>query len=129
MSEIRRILRFLGVGVAAASVHFTVLAALVDLAGLRPTAIAGMVAAIAGVTASFVGNRLFVFRTTNKDWRGQAGRFVALYAATSLVHGATLYLCTDLGGGDYRVAFVLATALQAGLSYIGNRTLVFGRPD
>lgn len=129
LSESGRILRFLCVGAAAALVHFAVMATLVEAVGMRPVALAATFAAIAGVSASFVGNRHFVFSPAPAPWCTQAWRFTLLYTGTSLLHAAVLYLWTDLGGQDYRLGFLLATSLQAVLSYIGNRTLVFARRD
>jgi putative flippase GtrA len=120
-----RLARFVVNGLLAAGVHFAALYALLELVGLRSAGLANLLAAGPGVAASFLGNRYFVFRAGDAPWGGQAARFLALYAATALVHGAVLLCWTDLAGLDYRVGFLLATALQVVLSYLGNRTLVF----
>lgn len=117
--------RFVVNGLVAAGVHFATLYLLLEVAGLRSAGLANLLAAGPGLTASFLGNRHFVFRAGAGPWRGQAARFVALYAMTALVHGAVLLCWTDIAGLDYRVGFLLATALQVVLSYLGNKLLVF----
>jgi putative flippase GtrA len=120
-----RMARFIVNGLVAAGVHFATLWFLLEVVGLRSAGLANLLAAGPGLTASFLGNRNFVFRAGTAPWGGQAARFVALYAMTALVHGAVLLCWTDIAGLDYRVGFLLATALQVVLSYVGNKLLVF----
>jgi putative flippase GtrA len=121
----RQLGRFVLNGLAATAVHFAALYSLREFAGIPSAGLANFLAAIPGITASFLGNRYFVFDARHAPWTGQAGRFVALYAACALMHGLVLYLWTDLGGLDYRVGFVVGTTLQIAISYTGNRLLVF----
>lgn len=51
-------------------------------------------------------------------------RFLALYGATAALHRLVLRAWTVLRGLDYRVGFLLATALQVALSYLGIRSPV-----
>jgi putative flippase GtrA len=120
-----RMARFVVNGLVAAGVHFATLYFMLEMAGLRSAGLANLLAAGPGLSASFLGNRYFVFRAGTAPWGSQAARFVGLYAMTALVHGAVLLCWTDLAGLDYRVGFLLATALQVVLSYLGNRMLVF----
>jgi putative flippase GtrA len=121
----RQFLRFVVNGLAATAVHFSVLLFLREIIGLPSAGLANFLAAIPGISASFLGNRFYVFRSRNAPWTGQAGRFLALYATCAAMHGLFLWAWTDQGGLDYRVGFVLATALQMAMSYSGNRLLVF----
>lgn len=125
MKDAARAARFVANGLVAAGIHFSVLALLVEVARLPSAGLANLLAAIVGVSASFLGNRHFVFRAASEPWQGQALRFASLYAATALMHGAVLFGWTDLAGQDYRVGFLLATGLQVVASYLGNRWLVF----
>jgi putative flippase GtrA len=125
VSERRRFARFVANGLAATAIHFSVLYSLREFAEVPSAGLANFLAAVPGITASFLGNRFFVFRASHAPWGGQAGRFVALYAGCAVMHGLALYLWTDLAGLDYRVGFVLATGLQIAISYVGNRLLVF----
>lgn len=120
-----RVMRFILNGLLAAGVHFAVLSACIELALVRSAGAANILASIAGTAASFIGSRHYVFRAAHRPMLGQATRFVALYAVIALLHGATLWLWTDVGGLDYRIGFLLAVAIQVILSYVGNRRLVF----
>ena len=119
--------RFLVNGVLAAAVHFAVLTLCMDVLHVPLAAIANLVAAAAGITCSFVGNRYFVFKQQGQPILAQAARFGGLYAATALVHASVLLVWTDILAFDYRLGFLLATAIQVVMSYIGNKFLVFGR--
>ena len=119
--------RFVANGLAAAAVHFTLLYLNLNVLGLRSAGLANLLAAVGGVTVSFFGSRYFVFRAPDQPILSQAARFGILYALIALLHGAVLYLWTDLGHRDYRAGFLLATGMQVILSYLGNRFMVFRR--
>jgi putative flippase GtrA len=125
MKDAARAARFVANGLLAAGVHFAVLWLLIERVGLPSAGLANLLAAVVGITVSFLGNRHFVFRAASGPWRGQALRFVGLYAATALMHGAVVFGWTDMAGWDYRGGFLLATGLQVIVSYLGNRRLVF----
>jgi putative flippase GtrA len=125
MRDLARFSRFVASGLAATAVHFAALFVLHRIVGIESAGASNALASIPGITASFLGNRYFVFRALDQTWTGQAGRFVALYTATALMHGLVLFLWTDMAGLDYRVGFILATTLQVGVSYVANRTFVF----
>lgn len=125
MSEAARALRFVVNGLFAAAVHFAVLFMLLEVVGLASAGIANLMAAIVGISVSFLGNRHFVFRSASQPLARQALRFGLLYAAMALMHGLVLFAWTDQAGRDYRVGFLLATGLQVIGSYLGNRWLVF----
>ena len=112
-------------GLAATAVHFCVLSILLEYMGLQSAGVANAGAALAGVTVSFVGSRFFVFRAAHEPWLRQAVRFGALYGAIAALHGAVLFLWSDIGRYDYRLGFAIATGIQVALSYWGNKRLVF----
>lgn len=112
-------------GVIATLVHYGVLVLLLEQVAIPSAGISNLIAAVFGISASFIGNRYFVFRQTQSAiWR-QLWRFSALYGAIAVVHGATLWLWSDVGQFDYRLGFIVATIIQFVLSYTGNRFLVF----
>ncbi len=119
-------LRFIVNGVVAAAVHFSVLVFCVEVAGFPSAALANAAAAVFGIAASFLGNRYFVFAKTGRNAIMEAARFGGLYAAIALFHGLSLLVWTDWLGFDYRVGFVLATALQVFASYQLSKHFVFG---
>lgn len=120
-----RLLRFVANGVAAAGVHFLVLATCLEVLGLGSAGVANTLAACAGICVSFLGARHFVFRAGNQPAALQAARFMALYAAMALMHGALLFAWSDVAGLDYRIGFILGAAVQALCTYLGGRHWVF----
>lgn len=120
-------LRFLISGVAASIVHFGVLAFEIEVLRVPSAGLANFIAALCGVTASFLGNRYFVFRGTATPLRRVIWRFALLYAAIACLHAGVLYVWTDRLGFDYRIGFVVATGMQVMLTYLGNKRLVFTR--
>lgn len=123
--DLAQFARFVANGFAAAAVHFAVLYTTLEIIGVRSAGVANFIAALFGTSLSFVGSRYFVFRAASQPVAGQAARFGGLYLATATLHGAVLYAWTDVAGHDYRVGFLLATALQVVLSYLGSKHLIF----
>lgn len=117
--------RFIVNGLVATAVHFGVLAFGLEVLELPSAGVANFIAALFGITASFLGNRHFVFRAAHAPALPQALSFGALYALLALAHGFILYLWTDRAGLDYRIGFLVATGFQLAISYFGNKTLVF----
>lgn len=124
-AEHGRLQRYIVNGLVATVVHYAVLSFGLEVVRIPSAGLANLLAAVVGITTSFLGSRYFVFRAGDQPMLGQATRFVALYVAIALLHGATLWCWSDLGGLDYRLGFLLATCLQVALSYFGNKHLVF----
>lgn len=122
-----QVVRYVINGLVATAVHFGVLQINLKLLGVPSAGAANFIAAFFGITASFVGSRYYVFQSHQQPIFGQASKFGVLYAAMACLHGLVLYGWTDLQGWDYRIGFLLATALQVVLSYWGNKLLVFKR--
>lgn len=122
----REILRFIANGLVATGVHFAVLTFNLQVLGFESAGLANLCAAVAGISASFLGNRFFVFAAAEpQPLLTQAIKFSGLYGAIAVLHGAVLWLWSDVWGLDYRLGFLLATGMQVTLSYIGNKLLVF----
>lgn len=123
MSEL---FRYVVNGLFATAVHYAVLNFNIHVLGFASAGLANGVASIFGITASFIGNRYFVFRGgRTASCAPQAVRFVVLYVAIALLHTGVMWLWADYLGFDYRVGFLIATGLQFLLSFIGNKLLVF----
>ena len=112
-------------GLVATGVHFSVLTLNIEVYDMQSAGLANLIAAIFGITASFLGSRYFVFKKHQDSMFGQAVMFGILYSSIACLHGAVLYGWTDVYKLDYRVGFIIATALQIVLSYSGNKILVF----
>ena len=122
-----RVLRYLVNGIVATAVHFAVLSFSLNVLGIRSAGLANLVAAVFGVTASFLGNRYYVFRKRDEPIFVQAAKFGALYVSTVCLHGLVLFGWSDIWRLDYRTGFLVATALQVLLTYWGSKLLVFNR--
>lgn len=112
-------------GVVATMVHYGILSFNLSVLGFWSAGMANLVAALFGITTSFLGSRYFVFRKVDESVVVQAMKFSGLYGAIAVLHGAILLVWTDWMGYDHRAGFLIATVIQVALSYFGNRRLVF----
>ena len=117
--------RYLINGLAATGVHFAVLTFNLKVLGWGSAGVANMVAAVFGIAASFLGSRYFVFQGSVEPLFKQVYRFIFLYAAIALLHGALMYVWADHYHLNYIAGFVVATGMQVLCSYWGNKRMVF----
>jgi putative flippase GtrA len=117
--------RYLINGLGATAVHFSVLTFNLKVLGWGSAGIANLVAAVFGITASFLGSRYFVFQGSTEALLKQVYRFIFLYATIALLHGALMFLWADHFGLNYIAGFVVATGMQVLCSYWGNKRMVF----
>ena len=117
--------RYIVNGLAATAVHFTVLTFNLKVLGFSSAGLANLVAAVFGITASFAGSRVYVFQGSAQPLLRLVYRFILLYAAIALLHGALLYGWTDVMALNYIAGFGVATVMQVIFSYWGNKVLVF----
>ncbi|MDA0791219.1 MAG: GtrA family protein [Proteobacteria bacterium] len=118
-------IRYVANGLVATFVHYCVLTLNIEVFRFESAALANLIAACVGISASYVGNRLFVFKKTDESPLRQGSKFVVLYAAIAMLHGLILLVWTDWLGFDYRIGFLIATGFQFASSYVGNKLLVF----
>lgn len=123
--NLAQIRRYIINGLVATAVHFLVLSFNLEVLHMPSAGMANIIAAIVGITASFLGNRYFVFCHTAENIFRQATNFILLYAFIACIHGFVLLMWSDILHLDYRIGFLIATVFQVILSYIGNRVLVF----
>jgi putative flippase GtrA len=112
-------------GLAATAIHYCVLRYELEVLRLPSAGLANFVAALVGISASFVGSRYFVFRQLQEPILRQATKFIMLYAAIACMHAALLFVWSDVWQLDYNAGFVFAIVIQIIGSYFGNRYLVF----
>lgn len=117
--------RFIVNGLLASAVHYAALSFNLQVLEMPSAGLANFFAAWFGIAASFIGSRFFVFRHREEPWVQQAKRFLASYAAIACLHGLLLYAWTDRLHLDYTVGLILAAMMQAVLSYLSNKLLVF----
>jgi putative flippase GtrA len=124
-SQCEELMRYIINGLVATVVHYGVLSFNLHVLAIPSAGAANLVAAIFGITTSFLGSRYFVFNRIDEAMLPQALKFSGLYGAIAIVHGCVLLVWTDWLGFDYRLGFLIATAFQVSLSYLGNKKLVF----
>ena len=118
-------IRYLINGLVATGIHFLVLTFNLKVLDWRSAGVANIVAAAFGIAASFLGSRYFVFNNSIEPLFAQLYRFIFLYAMIALLHGALLYVWTDVYKLNYVIGFVIATFMQVACSYLGNKVMVF----
>jgi putative flippase GtrA len=117
--------RYLINGLAATAVHFVALNFNLKILGWGSAGAANLVAAVFGITVSFLGSRYFVFQGSREPLFKQVYRFIFLYATIALLHGALMYVWADHYRLNYMAGFVVATGMQVLCSYWGNKRMVF----
>ena len=117
--------RYIINGLAATAIHFFVLTFNLKILGWTSAGLSNLVAAGFGITASFIGNRFYVFSGSAEPLFKQVYRFLFLYLAIASLHGAFMYAWVDAYALHYIHGFIVATFLQVLLSYWGNKILVF----
>ena len=117
--------RYVVNGLMATAVHYAVLNFNLNVLHFNYAGVANAIAALFGISASFIGVRYFVFEHTSKSLASQLIQFSGLYIILALMQGAILYCWADRLGYDYRVGFLIATAFQFCASYVGNKLWVF----
>jgi len=119
------VVRYIINGLFATLVHFSVLTFNIEILHIASAGIANFIAAIFGITVSFVGSRYFVFQNHRGTVLHHAVKFGMLYGGIAALHGLILFVWTDYYHLPYQVGFVIATGLQVTLSYFGNKKVVF----
>lgn len=117
--------RYIVNGVVATAVHFLVLTFNLKVLGFASAGLANLVAAVFGITTSFIGSRVYVFQGSLEPLFRQITRFILLYVSIALLHGALMYVWADVFTLNYVAGFGVATIMQVVFSYWGNKVLVF----
>ncbi len=112
-------------GLVATAVHYGVLHFNIEVLHIPLAAVANAIAAVFGITVSFLGSRYFVFHGRQGSLARQGSLFLLIYAAIAVLHALVMYLWADRWGLDYRIGFVLATGMQMAFSFVANKFLVF----
>jgi putative flippase GtrA len=118
-------IRYIVNGLVATAVHFLVLTFNLKVLDWNSAGFANLIAAVFGITVSFLGSRYYVFNGSLEPLVKQLYRFMLLYAAIAILHGLLMYVWVDVYLQNYVIGFVIATVMQVACSYIGNKVLVF----
>jgi putative flippase GtrA len=121
----KQLIRYIINGIVATAVHYSVLTFNLKVLGMHSAGAANVLAAVTGISISFLGSRYFVFCKKNEFIVHQASKFMLLYATIACLHGLVLLGWTDIWHLDYSIGFLIATVVQVLLSYWGNKIWVF----
>lgn len=121
----KEIIRYIINGLVATLVHYLVLTYNIHILKLDSAGISNLIAAIFGISISFLGSRYFVYKNHTGGFFKQGVSFFILYICIAFIHGGILYIWTDLYNFSYNYGFLIATFVQVSVSYIGNKILVF----
>jgi len=90
--DINQILRYGVNGLFATGVHYAFLVLMLEQLQVRSAGAANLLAAVFGISISFLGNHYFVFKQTKSGILRQASRFLLLYTVLALMHGGILFM-------------------------------------
>jgi putative flippase GtrA len=118
------LIRFVVNGIVATAAHYATLVLLLEVVGLRSAGLANGLAAIVGISVSYLGNYKHVFRSDAAHAQ-TLPRFLCVYVLVALMHALVLAAWTDYFRLSYHLGFVIATGLSVMLTFIGNMSFVF----
>lgn len=119
-----QLLRFTGVGVVAAIVHYGLLVALVEFAATPPVT-AALAAFLGGGIASYVLNRRFTF-ASERPHLAAAPRFAVVAGGGFLLTGIFMHLLAVRMNVHYLAAQVATTLIVMLWTFSLNRLWTFG---
>lgn len=118
-------MRYVVNGLLATAVHFAILTLNMQVFEMHSAALANGLASIVGISVSFIGSKFYVFRKYGGKIAGQALKFFILYACIACIHVGILFLWSDFLGFRYQIGFIIAIIFQVGMSFFGNKLIVF----
>jgi len=116
--------RFAMNGLVATGVHYLVMLIAIQILHITMYSLAYAFAFFFGVTASFLGNKYFVFRRKQSQ-SYQFFKFITLYIVLLLFTSITMWAVSDYAGFHYDIGFMVAAILQFIGGYLGSRYLIF----
>jgi putative flippase GtrA len=115
----------MGNGCFATIVHYGFLEFNLNVLMLSTIAFANVIACCFGILVSFLGNKYIVFKSISGSFSGQLFHFFLFYCFVAIFHGTFIYIWADFNGYNYRIGFLIATALQVLITYNYNKILIF----
>jgi len=116
--------RFIINGVAATTLHFSVLTVLIECVHVSSAGLANGIASMFGMAASYMGSKFFVFESADPMAK-TLPRFLIIYAMVAVLHVFVLSIWTDVWKLHYPIGFFIATAGAMVLTFLANRFFVF----
>ena len=119
------VMRFTANGLVATGVHYLVLHTCVELLNFALVGLANFLASVVGILMSFAGNKYYVFKSLGGPTKSQLVRFIIFYAVIAFIHGAFLYLWSDVLNKGVNSGFVVAVMIQFLLGYLSSKFFIF----
>jgi putative flippase GtrA len=119
----QQFLRYAGAGALGTGVHYVVLIALVQLAGVGAV-IASTAGAIGGAIVNYALNHRYTF-ASRRAHRSALPRFATVSALGILLNAIVVATMLALVGPHYLVAQVVATGTVLAAGYLANRIWTF----
>lgn len=117
-------IRFAINGFIATAAHYLTLVILLEIVELSSAGLANGLAAIVGISVSYLGNRSYVFKS-DEPHTLTLPRFLSVYVGVAFYHAGFLAFWTDLFGYSYQLGFLVATGISIVLTFLGNKLFVF----
>ena len=112
-------------GVIATLAHYVALRGLLWTISDLDAGVANMGASLVGVTVSFLGNRIIVFRHTRQPAGLQLAQYVVLYGVLALLQGLLMHALVNGLGVSLLLGFFCCAAFQWFAGYAANKHLIF----
>lgn len=112
-------------GAIATLAHYVALRSLLWTINGLDAGIANMGASLVGVTVSFLGNRIIVFRHTRQPAGLQFVQYVVLYGVLALLQGLLMHALVNGMGVSLLLGFFFCAAFQWFAGYVANKHLIF----
>jgi putative flippase GtrA len=116
---------FFGVGVVAAVVHYGMLIALVELAGMRPVP-ATLAGYVGGGVVSYLLNRRLTY-VSNRPHVEAGWRFALVAFVGFLLTGGLMQVFTSWWAIPYLLAQLVTTGIVLFWSFVAHKLWTFGR--
>jgi putative flippase GtrA len=117
--------RYIINGLGATLIHYSSLLLIKETLDWSSAGSANFVASVIGISASYLGNKYFVFSQSDARVMIQGAKSLLIYIILATCHGVILFIWTDKLGLDYRVGFFFGVIFQFLVSYTINKYYVF----
>jgi putative flippase GtrA len=117
ISNYFRILRFIFVGIIATLTHYLSLLFFVEIIELGSYGFSNLLAALFGITVSFIGSKYFTFKSEHGSLTFQIPFFLLINFGLLALHGFWLTLWSDILKLNFHYGFVIALFFQIFISY------------
>lgn len=112
-------------GLSATIVHLLLLIIFIEIFKIDSIVVSNVAAGLIAIMVSFFGNRRFVFKSKSTDVYSQIFKFLILYLSILTLHTLLMTFLTENVNLDYRISFVIVSAIMALTSFFMNKLIVF----